>query len=78
VEFIDSNSPPYINIIELQRNKFIVGQWVSNCEPFIIVGPEGSGKNLIMKSALDELKKTLKIQVVMIHCNAQTLANQII
>ena len=55
-----------------------MGQWVSNCEPFIIVGPEGSGKNLIMKSALDELKKTLKIQVVMIHCNAQTLANQII
>ena len=47
--------------MDLQRNIFIVNKWVINCEPFIIVGPEGSGKNIIMRSAFEELKKILKI-----------------
>jgi len=50
-----------VSTVELQRNKFIVSKWVNNCEPLIIVGPEGCGKNIIMRSALEELKKNMKI-----------------
>ena len=32
----------------LQRNVAMVQPWVESMQPFIVVGPEGSGKNMLL------------------------------
>ena len=44
---------------------------MENSDPFILVGPEGCGKNMIIMNAIKQLRST---QVAIIHCNAQTSA----
>lgn len=39
----------------------ILKPWIDNCEPFIVCGPEGCGKSLLINSAFNELKKKMKI-----------------
>ena len=77
-DFTDVNEPPVVNTISVQRDLEILKPWVQNCEPFIVVGPEGSGKSLLIRTAFNELRKKMKIQVATIHCNAQTMAQQVI
>ena len=31
--------------------------WVNTCQPFIVVGPEGCGKNLLIRTAFAEFSK---------------------
>ena len=76
--FMDSNEPPIVYTSGLIRDLEILKPWVQKCEPFIVVGPEGSGKNLLIRTAFNELRKEIKLQIAVIHCNAQTMANQII
>lgn len=56
-DFADSEEPPIVNTIGLQRDLEIVKPWIFNCEPFIICGPEGSGKSLLIRAAFNELRK---------------------
>lgn len=76
--FIDRNEPPIVQTAGIIRDLAILEPWVKKCEPFIVVGPEGCGKNLLIRTAFESLRKEIKIQIAVIHCNAQTLANQII
>jgi dynein heavy chain 2 len=39
----------------------VIRAWVENGDPFIIVGNEGCGKNLLIQSAFNTLKAKLKI-----------------
>ncbi|KAL4440929.1 hypothetical protein ABPG74_009342 [Tetrahymena malaccensis] len=77
-DFADSEEPPIIQTIGLQRDFEFLKPWIINCEPFIVCGPEGSGKSLLIRAAFNELRKQQKIQVATIYCNAQTTAAQII
>jgi len=74
----DSEEPPIVRTVGLQRDLAIIRPWVTNCEPLLVCGPEGSGKGLLIKSALDELRKEQKVSLAVIYCNAQTSAAQII
>jgi dynein heavy chain 2 len=44
-------------------------------EPFILVGPEGCGKNMIIRHAFSSRRN---IGIAIIHCNAQTTADDVI
>ena len=77
-DFLDINEPPLVRTIGAQRDLDLIKSWVHNGDPFVLVGPEGCGKNLLIRNAFEELKKTMKIQIAVISCNAQTAASQII
>ena len=74
-EFQDAFDPPVVRTIGVQRDIETFRTWLENGQPFIVVGPEGCGKNLMLKSAFRQLKST---QVAVINCNAQTSANHVI
>lgn len=44
-------------------------------QSLILVGPEGCGKNLVIRSLIHQMKST---QIAIIHCNAQTSAFHVI
>jgi len=52
------------------RNLDLIKTWVVNGDPFLLVGPEGCGKNMTIKGAFAELNKKKKIMVSEIPCNA--------
>jgi dynein heavy chain 2 len=64
-----------IPTISIQRTMVAIENWINNMEPFILVGPEGCGKSMIIKHAF---KQKRNIGIAMIHCNAQTTADDVI
>jgi len=62
--------PPVLTV-DVQKNMDLVTKWVQDMEPFLLVGPEGSGKNLMMNYIFSSVKSC---QVATIHCSAQTTA----
>mmetsp|Transcript_41826 Transcript_41826/g.82044 ORF Transcript_41826/g.82044 Transcript_41826/m.82044 type:complete len:4055 (+) Transcript_41826:307-12471(+) len=69
------SSPPIINTVDMQRNRAIIQPWLKNMEPFILVGPEGCGKTLLLRSMFQDLKSA---SVSTIHCSAQTQAKHVV
>lgn len=61
--------------VSVQRGLKVIEPWVDKMEPFILVGPEGSGKNMLIRQAFRNLKA---VNVTVLHCNAQTTADHII
>lgn len=61
--------------ISLQRTLRLMQPWIDHMEPFILVGPEGCGKNMIIQHALSKRKGTT---VTTLHCNARTTAAHVI
>ena len=47
----------------------------TNKHPFIVVGPEGCGKELLLRHSFNQLRS---VQVAVVHCSAQTSAMHII
>ena len=64
-----------LQTVTLQRNLSVIGGWVDRMEPFILVGPEGCGKNMLLRYVLSLRRST---SVVTLHCNAQTTAAHVI
>ena len=60
-EQLDNEDSYPVNVVSLQRNMQILKQWVQFNDPFVVVGPEGCGKNLLIKTAFKELQATMKI-----------------
>lgn len=68
--------------------------WIQNGEPFILVGPEGCGKDMIIRYAFSAEgasrgvgrggggggsgTKRLKTSITVLHCNARTTAEHVI
>lgn len=61
--------------VSVQRGLKLIEPWVEKMEPFILVGPEGSGKNMLIRQAFKNLKS---VTVSVLHCNAQTTADHVI
>ncbi|KAE9115561.1 Cytoplasmic dynein 2 heavy chain 1 [Phytophthora fragariae] len=61
--------------VSVQRGLKLIEPWVDKMEPFILVGPEGSGKNMLIRQAFKNLKS---VTVSVLHCNAQTTADHVI
>ncbi|KAJ1446203.1 dynein heavy chain and region D6 of dynein motor-domain-containing protein [Pelagophyceae sp. CCMP2097] len=64
-----------INTVSTQRGMAMLAPWVASSEPFILVGPEGCGKNMMIRHAFAQRRKTA---VAVLHCNAQTTAEHVI
>jgi len=69
------DDPPIILTQTIQRDLALVRPLLEKDESFILVGPEGCGKNLVIRSLIKQMKST---QLAIIHCNAQTAAFHVI
>lgn len=74
-EALNPSNPPVVTTIDVQMNRDIVTPWLENAEPFIVVGPEGCGKNLLLRAAFARLKGT---SVTTLHCSARTDASHVV
>jgi dynein heavy chain 2 len=61
--------------VSIQRALATLENLIVENEPFILVGPEGCGKSMIIKQAF---KKKKNIHFATIHCNAQTTSDDVI
>ncbi|CAM9134653.1 unnamed protein product [Chrysoparadoxa australica] len=62
--------------VSVQRTLALLEPWIRASEPFVLVGPEGCGKNMMIRHALATYGK--KITITTLHCNAQTTAEHVI
>ena len=60
----------------IQRNADNIKSWLDKMEPFILVGPEGAGKSLLLNHLFTTLLKTSSVSTL--HCNSQTTADHVI
>ncbi|XP_025088458.1 cytoplasmic dynein 2 heavy chain 1-like isoform X3 [Pomacea canaliculata] len=70
-QFSSLSSLPVVRTSDVQRSLDYFMPWLDpdNKQPFIIVGPEGCGKGLLLHHSFQNLRST---QVAMVHCSAQT------
>ncbi|XP_064610087.1 cytoplasmic dynein 2 heavy chain 1-like isoform X3 [Liolophura sinensis] len=69
--FGTANTLPVIQTTDVQRCLNYFNPWLQsdNRQPFILVGPEGCGKGLLLRHCFEQLRST---QVAVVHCSAQT------
>ncbi|XP_076446844.1 LOW QUALITY PROTEIN: cytoplasmic dynein 2 heavy chain 1-like [Babylonia areolata] len=69
--FTSASSLPVVRTSDVQRCLDYFSPWLQpdNMHPFVIVGPEGCGKGLLLHHSFDQLRS---VQVAMVHCSAQT------
>jgi dynein heavy chain 2 len=61
--------------ITVQRTLATIDPWIKSHEPFILVGPEGCGKSMVVHHAFRRKKN---IGIATLHCNAQTTSDDVI
>ncbi len=68
---------PLVLTQDVQRGLNMFRPWLSgsNKQPFLIVGPEGCGKELLLRYSFEQLRS---VQVAVIYCSAQTNATHVI
>ncbi|KAI8844037.1 dynein heavy chain and region D6 of dynein motor-domain-containing protein [Chytriomyces cf. hyalinus JEL632] len=64
----DIDDLPVVENIDVQRAMDTIMPWLANAEPFILVGPEGAGKHMILRHCF----KIVRAAVATVHCSAQT------
>eukprot|EP00966_Prymnesium_polylepis_P129788 3001445-Prymnesium_polylepis.1 len=74
-EDLMSDEGPMVRTAAVQRDEMMLMPWMTNMEPFILVGPEGCGKNMLLSKLFSAQRST---QVAVVHCSAQTLASHVI
>eukprot|EP00906_Rhabdomonas_costata_P001229 RCo001932 len=65
---------PMIDTVDVQRNLDICKGWIGT-RPFLLVGPEGCGKTMLLLNLFANQKNT---KVAIINCSAQTNCNHVI
>ncbi|KAJ9599678.1 hypothetical protein L9F63_026474, partial [Diploptera punctata] len=65
-----SSSLPLIMTADVKRTVDVIEPWlnIDTQQPFLLVGPQGCGKSLILKHCFSKLRST---EVAVIHCSAQ-------
>ncbi|XP_073719558.1 cytoplasmic dynein 2 heavy chain 1 [Misgurnus anguillicaudatus] len=76
----DLNNPqnlPVIHTTDMQRGLDLFTPWLSSNhrQPFLLVGPEGCGKGMLLRCAFSQLRST---QVAVVHCSAQTSSRHVL
>ena len=66
-EVQNPDKPPIVMTPSIQKDIAVVKPLLENDQSFILVGPEGCGKNLIITSLIKQMKST---QMAVINCNA--------
>jgi dynein heavy chain 2 len=73
----DLKGYPMIQTVEVQRHLATLAAWVKgpNYRPFILVGPEGCGKTMLLRNCFADVPG---VRVAVVNCSAQTTANHVI
>ncbi|XP_071781183.2 cytoplasmic dynein 2 heavy chain 1 [Centroberyx gerrardi] len=68
---------PVIETPDMQRGLQCFSQWLTaqHRQPFMVVGPEGCGKGMLLRYAFSRLRST---QVAVVHCSAQTSSRHVL
>ncbi|XP_070553238.1 cytoplasmic dynein 2 heavy chain 1-like isoform X2 [Ptychodera flava] len=76
-DFMNNGSLPVIRTTDVQRCLDYLKPWLQaeHKQPFILVGPDGCGKGMILKHCFEQLRST---QIATIHCSAQTSPSHIL
>lgn len=64
-----------VQTVSFQRSTLLVKTWYDRNEPFLLVGPEGCGKSMVLMNLFAADKKT---SVTTLNCNSQTTADNVI
>ncbi|KAJ7995299.1 hypothetical protein DPEC_G00243100 [Dallia pectoralis] len=76
-ELTHAHTLPVIQTPDMQRGLHCFSHWLSSehRQPFIVVGPEGCGKGMLLRYAFSRLRST---QVAVVHCSAQTSSRHVL
>ncbi|KAF3823514.1 hypothetical protein GH733_006982 [Mirounga leonina] len=76
-DFSNGQTLPVIQIPDMQRGLDYFKPWLSSDtkQPFILVGPEGCGKGMLLRYAFSQLRST---QIAAVHCSAQTTSRHLL
>ncbi|KAM7436007.1 Cytoplasmic dynein 2 heavy chain 1 [Porites harrisoni] len=68
---LSSGSLPVIQTADIKRGLDMFSPWLhpDHKKSFLLVGPEGCGKELLLRHCFEQLRST---QVAVVHCSAQT------
>ncbi|EDO38992.1 predicted protein [Nematostella vectensis] len=66
-----TNGQPVIKTSDVKRGLDMFSPWLHTDyrEPFLLVGPEGCGKEMLLRHCFEQLRST---QVAIVHCSAQS------
>ncbi|NXG46652.1 DYHC2 protein, partial [Psilopogon haemacephalus] len=76
-DFSNLQTLPVIQTPDMQRGLDYFRPWLDfdNKQPFLLVGPEGCGKGMLLHYAFSQLRST---QIATIHCSAQTTSQHVL
>jgi dynein heavy chain 2 len=66
---------PIVETIPLKRAIDTILPWITEGCPFILVGPEGAGKHMLLRHCFKQVRSTT---VATIHCSAQTKSSHLL
>ncbi|XP_058489723.1 dynein cytoplasmic 2 heavy chain 1 isoform X2 [Solea solea] len=68
---------PVIETPDMQRGLHCFSPWLTaqHRQPFMVAGPEGCGKGMLLRHAFSRLRST---QVAVVHCSAQTSSRHVL
>ncbi|KAM9317805.1 cytoplasmic dynein 2 heavy chain 1 [Pholidichthys leucotaenia] len=76
-QFSQTHMLPVIETPGMQRGLHSFSPWLTaqHRQPFMVVGPEGCGKGMLLRYAFSRLRST---QVAVVHCSAQTSSRHVL
>ncbi|XP_024132434.1 cytoplasmic dynein 2 heavy chain 1 [Oryzias melastigma] len=76
-QFSHAHMLPVIKTTGMQRGLHGFFPWLTapHRQPFMVVGPEGCGKGMLLRYAFSQLRST---QVAVVHCSAQTSSRHVL
>ncbi|XP_019385809.1 PREDICTED: cytoplasmic dynein 2 heavy chain 1 [Crocodylus porosus] len=76
-DFSNLQTLPVIQTPDMQRSLDYFRPWLNfdNKQPFLLVGPEGCGKGMLLRHAFSQLRST---QIATVHCSAQTTSQHLL
>ncbi|XP_053164065.1 cytoplasmic dynein 2 heavy chain 1 isoform X1 [Hemicordylus capensis] len=76
-DFSNLQTLPVIQTPDMQRGLDYFRPWLGfdTKQPFLLVGPEGCGKGMLLRYAFSQLRST---QIATIHCSAQTISRHLL
>uniref|UniRef100_A0A803SUA0 Dynein cytoplasmic 2 heavy chain 1 n=1 Tax=Anolis carolinensis TaxID=28377 RepID=A0A803SUA0_ANOCA len=76
-DFGNTQTLPVIQTPDMQRGLDYFKPWLGfdSKQPFLLVGPEGCGKGMLLRYAFSQLRST---QIATVHCSAQTTSRHLL
>ncbi|KAF0030538.1 hypothetical protein F2P81_017269 [Scophthalmus maximus] len=76
-ELSHTHTLPVIKTPDMQRGLHCFSPWLTaqHRQPFMVVGPEGCGKGMLLRYSFSQLRST---QVAVVHCSAQTSSRHVL